>query len=66
MADIESLHRQFGLLIMASSGRSSRTNHKKRLRRENLEELYLFLKEQVHSGAELSDIVDEMHETVYR
>ncbi len=68
VGEIEALHRRFGMLIAASNGNNShgRSSKSLRLRREDLESLYLLLKEQVHGGAELSDVVDEMHETVYR
>jgi Holliday junction resolvasome RuvABC DNA-binding subunit len=54
--EVQGLHRQCGLLV-ASDRRG--------VRREGLEELYLFLKQQVASGADLETLTDELYEQVY-
>lgn len=54
--EITELHKKCSLYV------SSHTN----IRRENLEELYLFLKEKVRGGQELTaEMTDEMHEMIY-
>jgi hypothetical protein len=54
--EVEALHRQCGLLV-ASDRRG--------VKRESLEELYLFLKQQVAEGVDLDSITDELYERVY-
>uniref|UniRef100_A0A7S3MHV4 Uncharacterized protein n=1 Tax=Spumella elongata TaxID=89044 RepID=A0A7S3MHV4_9STRA len=53
--EVNNLHRQCGLLVASERG----------VKRENLEELYLYLKQQVASGMDLDMITDELHEHVY-
>ena len=55
--EVEALQRQASLLMAAYSSRG--------VRRETLEELYVFLKQQVANGADLEAVGDEMHERVY-
>jgi len=53
--EVDTFHRQCGLLIAAD----------KSISRFDLEELYLYLKQQVANGLNLDTIVDELHEHVY-
>jgi len=53
--DITLLHRRCGVLCVPGSG----------VKRETVEELYLYLKEKVANAADLGQIADEMHEHVY-
>ncbi len=52
---VNDLHAKCGALVTPGSG----------IKREDLEELYLYLKEKVASGVNLESITDEMHEKVY-
>lgn len=52
---VNDLHVKCGALVTPGSG----------IKREDLEELYLYLKEKVASGVNLESITDEMHEKVY-
>ena len=53
-AEIEVVHRRIALLVSAGG-----------VRREAIEELYLYLKEQVNSGVDLEALSEEMHDKVY-
>ena len=53
--DINLLHRRCGALCAPGSG----------IKRETVEELYLYLKDKVAGNADLSSVADEMHEHVY-
>eukprot|EP01038_Epipyxis_sp_PR26KG_P005244 gene5244-7289_t len=53
--EINGIHNKCGLLV---------SKHQD-IKRENIEELYLYLKEQVASGSDLESISDELHENVY-
>jgi len=53
--EVNGLHRQCGLLVASERG----------IKRENLEELYLYLKQQVANGMDLDMITDELHDHVY-
>mmetsp|Transcript_29107 Transcript_29107/g.40004 ORF Transcript_29107/g.40004 Transcript_29107/m.40004 type:complete len:1456 (+) Transcript_29107:23-4390(+) len=53
--EITALHHKLSLLIATDKGIS----------RQNIEELYFYLKEQVASGADLGSIAEELHDHVY-
>lgn len=55
--EISSLHKKCSLFV---------SSHNFAVKRENIEELYLFLKEKVQSGVQISpEMAEEMHELVY-
>jgi len=55
--EITGLHKKCSLYV---------SSHNYAIKRENIEELYLFLKEKVRGGQEMtSEITDEMHEMIY-
>lgn len=53
--EVDRLHRGCSLLVATERG----------VKRENLEQLYLYLKQQVANGVDLDMITDELHEHVY-
>lgn len=57
--DINALHKRMALVVATAADNGDT------IKRNSLEELYLFLKEQVGSGVDLELVADELHERVY-